>query len=130
MIYVKPQELQEVWNLVKEGLEKINNKISDNWIPEDVYYSIKSGESSLYLFYDNDNYEGFTVLTINQSYNYPILFIWCFYSNSFTNAPTKYWPEIQEVAHNIGAKKIQFNSPRKGWEKMFKKISIIYEGEV
>lgn len=125
MIYIPAKELHDIWPKIAVGLRKIVEKNNPDWIPEDVYSELRADRASLYLF---DNDEGFTVLRINQSFRGAVLFIWCFYSPTFTNAPEKYWPEIQQIARNAGAVTVQFSAPRKGWGKMFKYTTSIYEG--
>lgn len=127
MIRVLPEEVDGLWPSIQIGLDRVLDRVNRDWEPKDVYVALLEETSILYLF---ENNEGFVVLTINSSFKGSTLFIWCFYSPTHTNAPAKYWPEIQQIARDIGVKKVQFASPRKGWEKMFKPITTVYEGEV
>ena len=129
MIYVPPQDLHSTWNVIKPGLEQILKKMPSEWIPEDVYSALQAGTSTLHLCYDSDSYEGFVVLTPMSDYDGMTLFIWCGYSHC-GNAIEKYFPEIEDLARTMNAKRIRFASPRKGWAKTFSPKTVIYEKEV
>lgn len=130
MIYVSPQELHDTWPLIKPGLEEVIKKIDAEWIAEDVYSALQSGTSTLHLGYNSDEYEGFIVLTPTPDYEGTTLFIWCVYSPTNTNVLERYWPDIEQMARKISARKVRFSSPRKGWAKMFKCVTMIYEKEI
>jgi hypothetical protein len=130
MIYVAPQELHETWSLVKAGLEEVARKIDADWMPEDVYSALKAGVSTLHLGYNNEEYEGFLVLTPTPDYDGMTLFIWCAYSATDNNVLERYWEELEQMGRNIKAKRIRFHSPRKGWAKRFKPVATIYEKEL
>jgi len=130
LIHVPVERLHEDWPLIKEGLEKIIEKIKPDWIPEDVYHALRSNVSTVHLGYNGDEYEGFIVLTPTPDYDGVVLFIWCVYSPSRTNVLETYYEEVVQMARKIGAKKLRFASPRKGWSRMFEPVTTIYEREV
>ena len=130
MIYIPPTELHAHWDLIKPGLETIRQKIDGDWIPEDVYSALRAGTSTLHLGYNDDEYEGFIVLTPTPDYDGMTLFVWCVYSPTDSNVLERYWHELEQMGRNINAKKIRFYSPRKGWSKMFKPVTTIYEKEI
>lgn len=125
MIYVPPHEIKDTWPMVRKGLERIIEKISPDWIPEDVYMALMCGSSTLHLCYTEDEYDGFLVLTPVKDYGQSVLFIWCAYGKA-----KNHMDEIKEIARQIGAKKIRFASPRKGLSKRYRPITTIYEEEV
>lgn len=130
MIYVSPLELHETWPLIKPGLEIVIKKSKADWIPEDVYSALQTGNSTLHLLYNVDEYEGFVVLTPTKGYAGMTLFVWCAYSPTNTDVVSRYYPDIEKIARNIFAKKVRFASTRKGWSKMFTPVTTIYERKV
>ena len=96
---------------------------------EDIYMALRNCTSTLHLAYDGDEYDGFVVLTETPDYDGLTLYIWAAYCPT-EDAVTRYLPTIKEMARSIGAKRIRFASPRKGWAKRFKAITTIYQEEV
>lgn len=132
--WVNPNNLHDWWPQIREGLEKVK-KHGDNWLVEDVYLSIKHGQSNIHIGTVAGDYRGFLVTQQLQGYDGPILHIWACYSSDRKEADllTLGMAYIEEWATNIKAKRITFHSPRKGWEKNtlgFKPVQIIYSKEV
>ena len=108
--YVNPVDLHKHWNTVRCGIESILDKTEEPFIPEDVYASVKTGASHLYLV---DN--GFVVLqNIKESYtNDPILFVWLAWHTGEEDLSDFVYDELNKIAKSIGAKTIQWTSPRR-----------------
>ena len=123
MIYVSPVDLHKYWPEVKHGLENVLKKSNGDWIPEDVYTAIKNNTSTLHLVD-----EGFVVLTPKNDYDGVTLFVWVAYGHGVVWE--KYRPEIELMARQIKAKRIRFESSRKGWGKRYKYVTSIYEKEL
>jgi len=113
--YVNPVDLHKHWNAVRCGIESILDKTEEPFIPEDVYASVKTGASHLYLV---DN--GFVVLqNIKESYtNEPVLFVWLAYNTGDEDITDDVLTELQKVAKSIGAKAVQWISPRRWTRKV------------
>lgn len=121
--YVNPLQLSKVWHIVKPGIEEILddlNKDLENelWTPEDVYTSIKTGESTLWM-----SDEGFLVSQV-QSDRYTgtkKFFLWIGYSFSptsdiiITNVS-----QVEGIAKHLGCEIIVFNTSRDGFRKVSK----------
>ena len=109
---VAPEQLHEVWSAVREGLEEVAKNANDGWIPEDVYLSLKTGGSLLYVWDD----KSFVVLNVMQSYaGQREAHIWAAYGVG--NVGSMYSPFVDDVAKDLGCSAITFLSPRKGWAK-------------
>jgi hypothetical protein len=123
--YIAPQDLHSVWGFVKCGLVSIKQKTGEQWLTEDVYASLKSGTSQLFMFDD-----GFTVLQSlrNEWTNEPYLHIWAMWHGKHEDISEDIHANLRQIAHNIGAKSITFTSPRR-WERRSgaKVKSITYE---
>jgi hypothetical protein len=125
LISIHPAELHDVWPWVQEGLLKVKKKTQADWIPEDVYSAIRNGTSTLHL---GNQDEGFLVLTPRNDWDCKTLFIWIAYGEG--NVYEKYLPEIEQIAKSINARRIRFESSRKGWGKRFDYVTSIFEKEL
>ena len=128
-LFIKPEDLQGYWPIIKEGLEKVA-KHGDHWIPEDIYAVVKTGNANLHIGYSN-GYAGFIISQQVQAYDGPVLHIWAAYSEK-ENLLESGMVHFREWAKNINARRITFDSPRKGWKKVgeklgFKPATIKYE---
>ena len=135
LVYVEPSNLHEYWPLVKIGIEKVREHSADTWLPEDVYAAIKGGNSSLFIGLDG-GYEGFIVLSSIPSFDGPVCFIWALYGTGLTeDLLGKYWGEVKQIARDMGARRIEFTSPRPAWARSgirlgFKPVEVKYRTEV
>src|SRR3546814_17670238 len=64
---VPPAALRQHWPRILSSLCAVRAKTDNDWIPEDVYHSIKSGESACHLAYDGERYVGLLVSKISRS---------------------------------------------------------------
>lgn len=128
LVFVHPNDLREHWDTVKQGLQKIREHSAEGWLDEDVYHALKSGVSTLHLVVYSE-YVGFVILTPTQHYDGKALHIWCLHLHTEEPAMSDFLPEIERMAREIGAKRITFTSPRKGWQKLefFEEMHTIYE---
>lgn len=132
LLPVRPEDLQGCWESVREGLLIVQKNASDGWIPEDVYNAIKIGTSVLYLGYADQEYVGFVVFTPLQGYDCKKLHIWLAYNHGPRNILELAAPQAEQMARNIGAKKITFASPRNWGRRLpdYKAVTTYYEKEV
>jgi hypothetical protein len=117
---ILPDDIQPIWHLIREGLQKIHEKTKSTWIPEDVYIACRTGASKLHVSYANGDYAGFCVLTPSQHYDGTVLHVWCAYSASGHDVVDMHAPDLERIARNIKAKRITFWSPRK-WDRRIAK---------
>lgn len=125
-IVVNPIDLRQFWPQVREGLDAMP---AEDWIAEDVYHAIKSGQVALHIAIGNQGYEGFLVLQrlATEFTNQPILHVWLAHNAGGGDVYETGQSLIRQTAANIGAKKITFGSPRKGWAKRYPLVSATYE---
>lgn len=114
----------EKWAEVRAGLEKILEKTGEEWIPEDVYASILSGESFLF-----EIGTGFAVVQKKNGLRGPFLFVWCLYMPN-GNERSSVISALDEMARQAGCKQIEFLSPRR-WDLYFdgefNQKAVVYE---
>ena len=120
---IAPKDIGSVWEQVRAGLMEVREATTSDWLPEDVYMSLKQGHSALFLGTDDAGaYEGFLVLKMVQTFHSQNLEIWCAHSASTTPLMARYWPQIQELATGGGAQKITFCSVRPEWASASKRL--------
>jgi hypothetical protein len=113
--YIKQDELRNVWQYIKPGLEVILKKSPESWIPEDIYSDCFTGRSLLWVFVEDNSVVGFVVLQ-------PIgdnLHVWCAYGKGDLDAGLAH---VLGIARSGGAKTISFDSWRKGWDRKAKAL--------
>lgn len=111
--YVAPDDVSKHWKFVREGLQYIVDKTGDRWLPEDVYMHIKSGNMGLYMSDD-----GFAVLQPVKGWDGTELYIFCGYSRGGHDLVMQESEQIMDIAKSIGAKRVKFQSNRRGFEKL------------
>lgn len=113
--YIHPEDIGKHWKFVREGLQYVVDKTKDRWLPEDVYMHIKSGNMGLYM---QDSSDGFAVLQPVKGWDGTELYIFCGYSRDKHDVVMQDIDSIKDIAKSIGAKRIKFQSNRKGFEKL------------
>ena len=113
MFRVLPHELHDYWPFVKEGLGKIKQTAQDDWLPEDVYTSVRNDTAHLYFTQAHD---GFVVVNLLSGYDGGgEMHVWCAYGEDVDLLQES--KELDEVARELGCKRITFFSARKGWAR-------------
>jgi len=130
---IEPKNLAAEWDRVRAGLVEVKKATTDDWLPEDVYMSIRQGESVLYIGSGAGGaYLGFLVLRLVTTDHSTKLEIWCAYSATRAPLMRRMFPHIKAVARNAGATAISFGSAREEWKAGakrlgFKPTQTIYE---
>lgn len=126
IVLIHPDGLRAVWEEVRAGLSEMP---PSDWIAEDVYHAIKSGESALYIAINNEGFSGFMVLRRMQTEfsRKPYLHVWLAYHKTGADMYEAGIQAIRNAAQNMGAHKITFGSPRKGWAKRYPLAEATYE---
>lgn len=125
-ILIHPDGLRAVWPDVRAGLETMPK---DDWIPEDVFHAIKSGESALYIGMRDTGYCGFFVLRklLGEFSRDPILHCWLAYNHGDASVYDEAADFMRAQAKQMGAKRLTFGSPRPGWGKRYACTTATYE---
>lgn len=123
---IHPNDLRRVWGEVRKGLDTMPDA---DWIAEDVYHAIKSGDSALYVFTQAGQFAGFVVLRrqVAEFSGEVACHIWLAYSASDADAYQAAEGFIKSSAKHMGASRITFCSPRKGWAKRYPLKTSHYE---
>jgi hypothetical protein len=132
--HVTPDKLRNVWETIRPGLVETAHKAPGGWLPEDIYMSVKTGDSVLHILTAEKRYAGFLVSKTLETLEGRKLLLWIGYSVQ-GDLLVDNIDQLREWAQNIGAVKMQFQSGRKGWAKVaetigFEPTLVIYESEV
>lgn len=97
--------------------------------------AIKTGDAVLHTVIVSSYYRGFIVSKSVDTLEGRKLLLWICHGDASGDVFGDNLEQIREWAKNIGAVKIQFQSPRKGWERVgarlgFVPTMVIYEAEV
>lgn len=127
-----PSRIGLYWDKMRTGLEKLQRVGSDDWRPEDMYYSIKSGNSIAFI--NVQGWDGFMICSKFETFRGPTLWVWAVYAERGTDV-AGYWEKLKEFAREEGVERITFSSPRLGWSRAarnygFKATQITYEMKV
>jgi hypothetical protein len=109
---VRPLGLNE-WPRIKRGLEELLRKAPDDWIPEDVYLSLGTGQA--YCF---EIGTGFAVVQVSPYLRGKMLFVWCLYMPR-GNDKGAVIDALDSLARGAGCNVIRFHSSREGWRGFF-----------
>jgi hypothetical protein len=113
---IEPKHLAPEWERVRAGLLEVKKATTDDWLPEDVYMDIRTGQAVLYIGTgDAGEYLGFVVLRLVAMTHSTKMEIWCAYSATKAPALRRFLPHIRAVARNAGASGILFSSARPEW---------------
>lgn len=125
-ILINPDDLRAVWPQVRAGLAEMP---PDDWIAEDVYHLIRSGDSALYMALRDGKYDGFLVLRklVAEFTRLPTLHVWLAHHATADDSREHVDGFLRQAAKNMGAKRITFASSRPGWARRYPLVSASYE---
>lgn len=116
MRHIPAQDLIYEWERVRAGLLEVQKHSVEDWLPEDVYMTIKQGGATLWMAEDEQgDYLGFVILQVIPTFHSKRLHVWCAYGNNNRPVLRRFLGEIKELAKQAGARKITFLSPRDEW---------------
>ena len=110
---------------VKPGIETCVTQDSDELIPEDVYWVLKTGQASLHIALMNGAYAGFLMLNqVTSQYNGSVkLNVWyAHHTGTDVNVIAESLAQLEEMAGNINATAITFRSDRLSFERWGSKL--------
>jgi len=119
-IQIPPQHLNNYWAVIKPAIQSILDEINKDikqefWLPEDVFASIKAGQSI--LFWGDDS---FVVMQKRMDQYSPNAkaFVWIAYSfEPSKNVMETCLPEVKEIAKTWDCQFLEFSTIRKGFSK-------------
>lgn len=127
-VLVTPNELRAHWPNIKASLDAVQAKAPEDWIAEDVYHAIKSGQVACHAVYRAGSYAGVLVIRPEHAEfsGAPGLHVWIAHSAGDADVFEAGEGLIKETARRMGVTSITFGSPRPGWAKRYPLISATY----
>jgi len=120
---IPQSEIKYSFARIESHLQKVRDKTYTDWIIPDVYLSLREGQSTLYMFYKDDEYIGFV---ITQFYTDPsgegTLFVWASYQKPEYNYVKVGFDFLDQLAESLNAVAIEFESSRDGWKRTAQKF--------
>lgn len=79
LVLIHPDSLRAHWDNVRKGLDVMPK---DDWIAEDVYHEIRSGNAALHVALGDQGFAGFLVLQrrVTEFTRVPTLHVWLAYN--------------------------------------------------
>lgn len=133
--WIQPHEIGDYWQTIKHGLVETAEKAPGGWTPHDVFMQLVHGQATLHLVLVDKYYRGFMVTKMIDAHEGKKLLLWILHGDMSGDVMRDNKDQFGEWAKACGAVKIQFQSNRKGWERVVKQVGfeptmIIYESEV
>jgi hypothetical protein len=136
MEIVPPEHLRDVWELVRPGLLRASAHAKILWIPEEVFAACLTKQMFMYVWFVDGQYAAVAVLQKRMVLGRQTLQVFAGYAEPayYSEVPTMN-QQVDELARGIGASKITFQSPRKGWGRRaaqlgFSPECVIYSKEL
>ena len=124
--HIQPENIHADWDFIKRGVEKILKETGDRWLPEDAFWLIKQNSIWAYIVTDKEERVGLVLLQPSTGWDGKELYLFGGFNVGSKDVITFAMPEILKVAKHVNAKRIKFQSPRKGFEKYAQSIGFEY----
>ena len=122
------QDVRDVWDEIRPGLDHTQRKIGAPWRPEDVYSACVAGRAFVYT-----GEPGFIVVQPqnNAITGKPELFLWVAYARGQDNIAT-FQDQVDEIAIEHGFDRIVMWSNRPGFEKVpgWEAVATVFQREL
>ena len=116
--HIPLEDVKVAYNTIEKDLKKVTLKTYSDWIPADVYVSLRRAEADLYMAYKDEYYVGFFVTTIVRDFGgEKILFVWVAYSNPKYDNTEAGFEFLETLSKELDTTEIEFHSSRSGWAK-------------
>tara|TARA_R100001082_G_scaffold72234_2_gene41336 strand:+ start:589 stop:1035 length:447 start_codon:yes stop_codon:yes gene_type:complete len=116
-------DVRVAYEHIESDLHKVREKSYADWIPADVYASLRKAESDLHIGYMKDEYVGFLVTSFTtDSGGEPVLSIWAGYQKSGYNFLEEAMKRMDSIADEFNMTAIEFASSREGWSRLGEKL--------
>jgi hydroxymethylpyrimidine pyrophosphatase-like HAD family hydrolase len=129
-------ELRYAFAQIENDLQYIRTKSFSDWIVSDIYLALRNEQSTLYMFYKDDEYIGFIITSlISDPGGELTLFVWATYQKPEYNYRQVGFDFLDKLALDKKVKTIEFHTSRQGWERVagkhgFELTSYVYRKEV
>lgn len=105
-------DLRAIWPQVRIGLNVVLKRCHYNWFPEDVFASIRSGNSKLIIGRVDGEFAGFVVIEYKCALDGLEAHIWVLYNRAGHDILSESWGAVLETIKQPGLKRITASSNR------------------
>lgn len=123
---IAAEVIHSEWPFIRQGIESILAKIEDRWLPEDIYWLVKQNSIWAYIVFDGDERVGLVLLQPTNGWDGKELYLFGGWNVGTKDVIEFSMPEIIKVARYVQARRIKFQSPRKGFDKYVERIGFKY----
>ncbi|WP_163557594.1 hypothetical protein [Halomonas sp. NO4] len=116
MSRLTPARIEDHWQAIRPCLDKVQTKAPARWSPDDVYAACVEGRAFLFVCP-----EGFCILRPLAG-SVTTVQVWIVYGEG-DSLITRYEPEIERLAREIGARRLVFTSTRPGYRRVMRRWS-------
>lgn len=132
---VNPSDLHFVWPFIERGLDAIRKRSVVDWLNEDVYATVRSGNAAIIMPFFQNKPVGFVVYyyTVTPFSNRKECLIWCAWTlplaerseaGEVDDAVKACFDEIERQARASGASRLTCLSSRKGFARWAAKFGM------
>lgn len=103
------------WPTIREGVERASDYHLDGILPEDVFGALMAGNAGCYAGFHPENehvMEAFIICRKIESFGKAELLIWLAWHPGTIGLAKDYWPQIEDIASELGCSRITIESPR------------------
>ncbi len=112
--FIKPEELRQWWASIRPGLDYLQTKTPEEWIPEDVYSDCLNNRALAFAWMDGQEVKGYFIVQPMGIY----LHVWAAWSlENKEEIVIEALKFVKEIARQGNAKYLTFSSHRRGWDK-------------
>ena len=123
--YVPPPFLEEAWEIILPGLEKVKKYSFEDDFCEQIKAALSTGIAHLFLSLSPE-YTGFVVLRPEETLTgLRGMHIWAAYSEN--SGLAERLAEVEQMAREGGFHQVSFSSSRKGWARRLKEYEPTYQ---
>jgi hypothetical protein len=124
--HISSEVIHSEWDFIKQGIISILDKTQDRWLPEDIYWLIKQNSIWAYVVLDGEEKLGVVLLQPTNGWDGKELYLFGGWNIGSRDVIEFSMPEIVKVAKHCQARRIKFQSPRKGFDKYVERIGFKY----
>lgn len=116
---IAPERIGEVWDQIREGVDRCIAEDAEKPRPEDIYHVLRSNLATL-LFGWSEGYAGFVMVTSHRSFwrQVPYLFVWHVYNQAGHDILREGQVALEHLAREGGYREIRFRGSRLAFERL------------
>lgn len=129
-VHIRADQIHIVWGLVEKDLERALSYGFEGWSTDDIRADCEAGNTYLTVGFRGDEYAGVMVSSLESVPSGPFIHVVYIGGRNLLTEEIIEW--FRSEGKRMGAKHINFGSPRKGFRKLpqFREVSRIYRMDI